>query len=644
MRKPPVLLILLVLSVAVVSATSVNAYVLLDYRWPSATTTFNVDIPGADGKWNTAFEQAMGRWNAATIFEFRIRSDTFEDPCDTGDSENGVGFVIDVCGEAFGDNTLATTVSWARGTRTTQSNIHFNEAYSWNVYDGPYRTGSWTGVVDFRRVAVHELGHALGLNHEDDVPAIMVTSISRGDTIVAPQADDIAGVDALYGTGTSRAPRTPVLISPSNHARDISLTPTLSWRRATNADSYDVYLGTSSNPSFVRNTTGTSYSPSRLAPNTTYYWSIQAKNSDGTARSATYRFTTIIRAPPNDRFFWATRITGRSGRATGSNAGATDESGESGRGAKSVWWRWQAPDNGRLTLDTIGSNFDTTLGVYTATRVSSLQSLAENDDAEGNQSRVMIDVSEGTTYRIRVAGFLGDTGQIVLNWNLQEPQITFEYKYVFPQFVFGGGWVSTLTLAALNEDETTCTFSAQGRHTTLRAVSGHTASGTEIPLVGFKAGQWNIFKTKAPDDGPVSSGMAILQCDRAVLTHTLFSLTVGGSVVAEALVEPSHEFKAFEEYVLFFADHRNGARFGVAVANPSDRAIDVSVQVSDDQGEVIVDTTVNVDANASKAFFLDELGTIPEGHTGGVALRADESLYVIGLRFTGQVFTTIPAW
>ena len=115
-------------------------------------------------------------------------------------------------------------------------------------------------------------------------------------------------------------------------------------------------------------------------------------------------------------------------------------------------------------------------------------------------------------------------------------------------------------------------------------------------------------------------------------------------MVAEALVEPSHEFKAFEEYVLFFADHRNGARFGVAVANPSDRAIDVSVQVSDDQGEVIVDTTVNVDANASKALFLDELGTIPEGHTGGVALRADESLYVIGLRFTGQVFTTIPAW
>ena len=317
-----------------------------------------------------------------------------------------------------------------------------------------------------------------------------------------------------------------------------------------------------------------------------------------------------------------------------------------------MWWQWRSPSNGTATIDTVGSSFDTILGVYTGTRVDALTRLAESDNAAGirRQSRVILEVEAGTAYWLRVSGRVspfgsGGTGNIVLNWNLQEPpQITFEYKYVFPQFVFGGGWASTLTMAAFNEDETTCIFSAQGRHMTLRAVSGYTASGTEIPLVGFKAGQWNIFKTEAPDDGPVSSGMAILQCARAVLTHVLVSLTVGGSVVAEALVEPSHEFKAFEEYVLFFADHRNAARFGVAVANPSDRAIDVSVQVSDDQGEVVFNTTVNIDANASKAFFMDELGTVPEGHTGAVALRADESLYVIGLRVTGQVFTTIPAW
>ena len=637
MRKPPVLLILLVLSVAVVSATSVNAYVLLDYRWPSATTTFNVDIPGADGKWNTAFEQAMGRWNAATIFEFRIRRDTYENPCDGGDDESGVGFAADLCGEEdFGDNTLAVHEGWYVGEYRTESNITFNDKYSWDVYDGPYRTGSWTGVVDFRRVAVHELGHALGLNHEDDVPAIMVTSISRGDTIVAPQADDIAGVDALYGTGTSRAPRTPVLISPSNHARDISLTPTLSWRRATNADSYDVYLGTSSNPSFVRNTTGTSYSPSRLAPNTTYYWSIQAKNSDGTARSAPYRFTTIIPAPPNDRFFLATRITGRSGRATGSNAGATDESGESGRGAKSVWWRWQAPDNGRLTLDTIGSNFDTTLGVYTGIRVSSLQSMAENDDANGQQSRVMLDVTAGTTYQFRVAGSDGGTGQILLNWNLQEPQITFEHQYVFPQFVFGGGWASTLTVQALGDGPTTCRLTAGARVLpTWRDIS----SGQEAML---NLDEWHFQVLKTGNTGSLSSGMPMLECNKEVWTHVLVSLASGGSTISEALVEPAEP----DRWVVFVADHRGGSRFGVAVANPSDQAIEVKVSVTGlaegDEKEV----EVSIPPHESKAFFLDELYDIPKDHLGGVSLWSDAGrlLYVIGLRFTGQVFTTIPAW
>ena len=126
--------------------------------------------------------------------------------------------------------------------------------------------------------------------------------------------------------------------------------------------------------------------------------------------------------PPNDLFSNAQTISGPSGRVTGSNVGATDETGEPGFGissSSSVWWQWQATSSGRVTIDTIGSSFDTTLGVYTGTRVDTLTTLGENDDGLElfGASRVTLTVTAGTVYRLRVAGFFGDEGSIVLNWN-----------------------------------------------------------------------------------------------------------------------------------------------------------------------------------------------------------------------------------
>ena len=121
----------------------------------------------------------------------------------------------------------------------------------------------------------------------------------------------------------------------------------------------------------------------------------------------------------NDLFSEALTISGLSGQTTGSNAGAGEESGERGRGSRSVWWKWRAPESGTATIDTIGSSFDTTLGVYTGSRVDDLNTIAENDDAAGRQSRVVVAVTGGTEYRLRVAGFGGASGDIVLNWNLE---------------------------------------------------------------------------------------------------------------------------------------------------------------------------------------------------------------------------------
>ena len=216
-----------------------------------------------------------------------------------------------------------------------------------------------------------------------------------------------------------------------------------------------------------------------------------------------------------------------------------------------------------------------------------------------------------------------------------------QHKHIFPQFAFGAGWESTLMVQA-SATPTTCTFSAQGRFLTMGNPFGNEISSTVITLT-FGRNGWTILKTATPQGMAVSSGMAILDCSEEVSANTLFSLEVGGSLVSEAVVQSPEEIVAGESLAQFLADHRDGARFGVAVSNPSNQPNSVVVTVFDLNGQEIGNTTVSLPANDFRAFFVDELVTIPTGHTGQVVLAATGgSFHAIGLRFTGLVFTTIP--
>ena len=220
-----------------------------------------------------------------------------------------------------------------------------------------------------------------------------------------------------------------------------------------------------------------------------------------------------------------------------------------------------------------------------------------------------------------------------------------QHKYIFPQFAFGGGWESTLMVQA-RDVPTVCTFSAQDRFLTMRGLLGNNISGTSI-LLTFGMNEWTILKTSTPQGMAASSGMAVLDCDEEVTANTLFSLEVGGSLVAEAVVTSAEEIVSGEPPAQFLADHRDGARFGVAVANPSNQPLEALIVVGDSDGQVIGEDMVFVPTNAAKAFFVDELVTIPTGHTGQVFIRPSNnpgpSAYVVGIRVTGLVITTIPA-
>ena len=129
-------------------------------------------------------------------------------------------------------------------------------------------------------------------------------------------------------------------------------------------------------------------------------------------------------APANDNFAAATVLTGTTFSVSGSNIGATLQTGEPKHagttGGKSVWWSWTAPSTGTFTLATTGSSFDTTLAIYTGSAVNSLAVLKSNDDQSSRlrTSKVVVSVVSGTTYRIAVDGYRAAAGAITLSGSL----------------------------------------------------------------------------------------------------------------------------------------------------------------------------------------------------------------------------------
>jgi hypothetical protein len=189
----------------IISLVNVSmGYVLSGKKWPSPSTSFYVHVPnGPSGDWDSPFTNAMGKWSNSTIFKYNVADSTSWDPCSdpSMSSKNGAKFSETICGDAWGATTLAVTRSWSNSQKIyVQTGILFNTKFTWDVYDGPwFETSDLMNVADFQRVALHELGHAMGLQHEDNVPAIMRTGVALGTTIIDPQPDDINGVNAIYG-------------------------------------------------------------------------------------------------------------------------------------------------------------------------------------------------------------------------------------------------------------------------------------------------------------------------------------------------------------------------------------------------------------------------------------------------------------
>lgn len=181
------------------------------FFWPTAQAALNLQLGCPSPPlvhWGPCFDDAAraaaSLWNA-TGSRFRFVPHSLPSPanlCSHIDEINTLAFRPTLCGRLFGDALAVTILVINSATGAfLDTDVIFDAGRTWSTYPGPLQRGPLgrVTVYDFHRVALHELGHVLGLDHPDDfgqsVVAIMNSRVSDVDAL---QFDDIAGIQAIY--------------------------------------------------------------------------------------------------------------------------------------------------------------------------------------------------------------------------------------------------------------------------------------------------------------------------------------------------------------------------------------------------------------------------------------------------------------
>ena len=190
-----------------------------------------------------------------------------------------------------------------------------------------------------------------------------------------------------------------------------------------------------------------------------------------------------------------------------------------------------------------------------------------------------------------------------------------------------------MVIPVLPLDTPTCSVRLYGLQVTLDSV---TSDQFTIP---FSRTDYWLAQTSA--NQALARGHATITCDDAVYAQALFSYyTADGSKIGEATGFSSAGGASRNR---FFVDSTDGASLGIAIANNEPVPVTYDVEFSNNTSQIT--GLVTIPARTSNAFFLNEVLSLPAGVSGIVEIksRQSERFAALGLRYTGQVFTTIPA-
>ena len=215
--------------------------------WRDGTMAVHLQLgPGSgtliDGStsWNQVLTTAINTWNQHNdLVKMSAVQDSTVAKGD-GDGINQVFFDSMFYGRAFPTATLAITTRWELGsTERVEGDLVFNTTFTFNSYRGAVRSSGGRETWDIQRLALHELGHLLGLDHPDEkgqrVSALMNSLIGDLDALTA---DDIAGTRSLYSPDVT----SNVSFPPRNEPNDFFAQLIATYRDALRAATVTTFV------------------------------------------------------------------------------------------------------------------------------------------------------------------------------------------------------------------------------------------------------------------------------------------------------------------------------------------------------------------------------------------------------------------
>jgi len=238
-----------------------------------------------------------------------------------------------------------------------------------------------------------------------------------------------------------------------------------------------------------------------------------------------------------------------------------------------------------------------------------------------------------SVYVVAELVFSGASSQTV---RLRKVLYTTTTVRILPQLAFGGGWYSALYFT--NTTAAALSFSVNFLGDDGAPLTVPSAGGSSATVTLAARGTAMI---EAPNTGPLSQGYVTASLPYGITGYGIFRATNEGQGDQEAVVPLSGASATISTLIW---DDTNFVT-AVAVVNPSSVANNITVTVRDSSGRIIGTSPVALAAMSKIAVALRDLPglSVIAGSRGSADFTADAgSVAVLGLRFGGTAFTSIP--